>query len=106
MIKSKDEIIAEVNRLIGEEASDDVLAILENVTDTMEDYERRIAESGDWKAKFDENDRAWRDRYRERFVSPGTTDVESIDVEAEGVEIEEYDSAPETFEDLFEEVSE
>ena len=106
MIKSKEEIIAEVNRLIGEEASDDVLAILENVTDTIDDYERRIAESGDWQTRYTENDKAWRERSRERFVSPGTTDVESIDVEAEGVEVEEYDSEPETFEDLFEEVSE
>lgn len=101
MIKSKDEILTSVNSLVGEEASDDVLAILEDITDTMDDYERRISESGDWEAKYNANDQAWREKYKARFLSPGASENESIDIEAEGVKIE-TDDAPETFEDLFE----
>ena len=101
MIKSKDEILASVNQLVGEDASDDVLAILEDITDTVDDYERRISESGDWEAKYNENDQAWREKYKARFLSAGASENASIDIEAEGVEIE-TDDVPETFEDLFE----
>lgn len=101
MIRTKDEILASVNQLVGEDASDDVLAILEDITDTVDDYERRISESGDWEARYNENDQAWREKYKARFLNSAGTEIESVDIEAEGVDIE-TDETPETFEDLFE----
>lgn len=101
MIRSKDDLLAAVNGIIGESTSDEALGILEDITDTVDDYERRIAESGDWEARYNENDQAWRERYKERFLNAAASESESVDIEAEGVEIE-TDDAPETFEDLFE----
>lgn len=77
---------------------DNVIGLLEDVTDTVDDYERRIAESGDWERKYNDLDSEWRTRYRGRFlegmISPGGGDSE-IDTEEEPIK---------TFEELFEEV--
>lgn len=89
-IKSKAEILELVKARIGDDTSDEALAIIEDVTDTLDDYETRIADSGDWKARYEQNDADWRKKYKERFFSP----TEEID---EPEEVEEK----RTFEDLF-----
>lgn len=92
-IKSKAEILELVKARIGDDTSDEALAIIEDVTDTLDDYETRIADSGDWKARYEQNDTDWRKKYKERFFAP-TAEPEEID---EPEEVEEK----RTFEDLF-----
>lgn len=92
-IKSKAEILELVKARIGDDTSDEALAIIEDVTDTLDDYETRIADSGDWKARYEQNDADWRKKYKERFFAP-TDEPEEID---EPDEVEEK----RTFEDLF-----
>lgn len=92
-IKSKAEILELVKARIGDDTSDEALAIIEDVTDTLDDYETRIADSGDWKARYEQNDAEWRNKYKERFFSP-SEEPEEID---EPEEVEEK----RTFEDLF-----
>ena len=92
-IKSKAEILELVKARIGDDTSDEALAIIEDVTDTLDDYETRIADSGDWKARYEQNDAEWRKKYKERFFAP-TEEPEEID-EPEDVEEKR------TFEDLF-----
>lgn len=92
-IKSKAEILELVKARIGDDTSDEALAIIEDVTDTLDDYETRIADSGDWKARYEQNDADWRKKYKERFFAP-TEEPEEID---EPEEVEEK----RTFEDLF-----
>lgn len=92
-IKSKAEILELVKARIGDDTSDEALAIIEDVTDTLDDYETRIADSGDWKARYEQNDADWRKKYKERFFAP-TDEPEEID---EPEEVEEK----RTFEDLF-----
>lgn len=92
-IKSKAEILELVKARIGDDTSDEALAIIEDVTDTLDDYETRIADSGDWKARYEQNDADWRKKYKERFFAP-TEEPEEID---EPDEVEEK----RTFEDLF-----
>ena len=92
-IKSKAEILELVKARIGDDTSDEALAIIEDVTDTLDDYETRIADSGDWKARYEQNDADWRKKYKERFFAP-TEEPEEIDEPEEAEE-------KRTFEDLF-----
>lgn len=92
-IKTKAELLELVKARIGDDTSDEALAIIEDLTDTLDDYETRIADSGDWKARYEQNDADWRKKYKERFFAP-TEEPEEID---EPEEVEEK----RTFEDLF-----
>lgn len=99
MIRTKDELISAVSEFIGENDADEALAILEDVTDTLTDFEERAADDGeDWKKKYEENDKAWREKYRSRFVKGSSK--EEIEEDDEDDEVEEV----KTYEDLFEEV--
>lgn len=65
MIVKKEEIIKRVSDILGDRNDDDAIAFVEDLSDTLEDYETRMGE--DWKAKYEENDKAWRDKYKARF---------------------------------------
>lgn len=99
MIKSKEDLLNSISGILGESVDDAALGILEDITDTVDDYERRLAESGDWEKRYNENDQAWRERYKERFLNASDSGTEVFE-EAEGVDIKE-DPVPETFEELF-----
>ena len=92
-IKTKAELLELVKARIGDDTSDEALAVIEDVTDTLDDYETRIADSGDWKARYEQNDADWRKKYKERFFAP-TEEPEEIDEPEEAEE-------KRTFEDLF-----
>ena len=66
-ILSKDELFTKIKGLIGDDSSDETLAILEDFQDTVNDYEDRAKE--DWRAKYEQNDAEWRAKYKERFFS-------------------------------------
>lgn len=103
MIKTKDEIIASITSRIGDDTSDEAISLIEDVSDTLNDYDRRAADQTDWEARYNENDEMWRKRYMERF-NQGTAFDETVNAETgAGVfdESREQD-APKTFEDLFE----
>lgn len=94
MKKSKAEIIADLKAFIGENNSDDAIALVENVSDSIEDN----TEQEDWKKRYEENDKAWRQRYIDRFNNEEKEDdKEVIDVDNSN------DDKPLTYENLFEE---
>ena len=66
-VKTRDEIIEAIRTRIGEDTSDEAISLLEDVTDTFTDYETRVADKTDWKAKYDEMDASWRKKYMDRF---------------------------------------
>ena len=70
MIRTKEEIMESIKAKIGDSTEDADLALLEDITDTFSDYDKRIAESGDWKTKYEENDKSWRQKYKDRFSNP------------------------------------
>lgn len=95
-IKSKEELLKSLNTLIGDNSTDENLAILEDVTDTLKDYETKTADQTDWKTKYEQNDADWRKKYRDRFMS-------GEEIKDEQKEDVEEDSKPRTFDSLFEE---
>ena len=99
MIKSKEELIEEIRAVVGDDTSDNVIALIENVSDTMTELETSDGE--EWKQKFEENDKMWREKYISRFTE-GTAEptTEPTEPTADDEEKEK------TFEDLFEEEKE
>lgn len=97
MIKTKDEILNAIKERFGEDTSDETLSLIEDVSDTLDDYETRTNDSTDWKTKYEENDKTWRERYRDRFFS-GETDDNDIE---EPDDIDDDTPDKRTFEDLF-----
>lgn len=69
-VLTKEQFLEKVSNLITGTNDEDIQNI-EDFTDTYNDLETRINNSGDdWKRKYDENDKAWRERYKQRFFTP------------------------------------
>lgn len=94
MIKTKDEILESLRARVGEDADDETLSFIEDITDTMSDMESRASDSTNWKTKYEENDKEWRKKYRDRFFEgDGGIEPETFD--------EPEEKKPMRFEDLF-----
>lgn len=98
MVRTKEEIIDLVKQRIGENASDDDISFLEDVTDTVESFTStdKAEEATEWERKYRENDAQWRERYIARFN--GKEDVSEPETEVIYDEEKKYN-----FDDLFKE---
>lgn len=96
-VKTREEIIAQISARIGDDTSDEAIALIEDVTDTLSDYETRVNGDGtDWKSEYEKNDKEWREKYISRFKSGSdNNDNDNNDNEEE--------EKPLTYEALFEE---
>lgn len=94
MVKTKEEILEQIKTRLGEDTSDEALSFIEDITDTLTDYETKTNDTTDWKQKYEDNDKQWRERYKERFFSGENPEEEE---EEEQAEIE----PPLSFDDLF-----
>lgn len=66
-VLSHDDFMSAVKGLAGDSADDNTLAMIENFTDTYNDLETRANDTTDWKAKYEQNDNEWREKYKARF---------------------------------------
>lgn len=74
-VRSRDEITSQLSAIIGDSASDDAIALLEDVADTISDLEGRANPGGtDWKAEAERIDKEWREKYVKRFKSGNPDD--------------------------------
>lgn len=92
-VQNKETLLEKLRDKIGEDTSDEAIALIEDVSDTIDDMCSRLTESGDWKTKYEQNDAEWRKRYKDRFCSCES----NPDPEPEP----EPDDKPKTFSDLF-----
>ena len=90
-VKTVDEIMAKVRERIGEDDSDEAIEFIEDISDTLESF----SNAEDWKTKYEENDKKWREKYRDRFFTSKEEVEEDIIEEPEEKEKKK-------FEDLFE----
>lgn len=99
-IVSKEELLDTINRIAGDDTSDDLLKLMEDVSDTYDSFSNAVNE--DWKAKYDENDKMWREKYKSRFMESVVKD-KVIDGDNPDNYDEDVDSSDvkETFDDLF-----
>lgn len=95
-IVEKEVLMQKLKTTLGDD--DNSISLLEDISDTINDYSTRLNESGDWKAKYDENDKQWRERYRERFFEGDSSTLPVSERENKP----EPESKPKTrFEELF-----
>jgi hypothetical protein len=87
---SKDELIEKVKQYVGDRTDDETIEIIEDITDSVES-----SSADEWKRKYEENDKMWRDKYVSRFFDKNEEDLETP---TEHEEEKEYNS----YEDLFE----
>lgn len=93
-VLDRENFLTRLRGLLGERNDDEVIEFYGDVSDTYDDFDRRVSESGDWEQRYRDNDKMWRDKYIARF-SGKQEDPEDPDPE-EGIKKMEY-------EDLFEE---
>lgn len=100
-VRTKEELLNIIKDRIGEDTSDEAIAFVEDVSDTLNDYEQKATntDSENWKTKYEENDKKWRERYRERFFSKAEENEDDLDDNDEDVKTLTYD-------ELFEEKEE
>lgn len=88
---SKDELIEKVKKYVGDRTDDETIEIIEDITDSIDS-----SDADEWKKKYEENDKKWRDRYVSRFFDKKEEDLEIL------AEHEEEEKEYNSYEDLFE----
>ena len=88
---TKDEHIEKVKKYVGDRTDDETIEIIEDISDSID------SSDDEWKQKFKENDKMWRDKYISRFLEKKEDELDTPTEHEE--EEKEYNS----FEDLFEE---
>ena len=89
---SKDELIEKVRKYVGDRKDDETIEIIEDISDSIDS-----SEADEWKKKYEEKDKMWREKYISRFVEKKEDEPDTPTEHEE--EEKEYNS----FEDLFEE---
>ena len=67
MVKTKDEIMEEIRAYIGDRSDDQTISLIENISDTIDDY----AAHGDYDEKLMAVEAEWRRKYIDRFMNGG-----------------------------------
>lgn len=108
MVRTSEELMGSIRDYIGENHDDAAINLLEDMTDTLGDYDRRIQESGDWESKYRENDEQWRKRYSDRFYGKTVEDDVQIKEKVTTKDISDTETVKlaQTVSDLFTEKGE
>lgn len=89
---TKDELVEKVKKYIGDRTDDETIEIIEDISDSVGASD----EENEWKQKYEENDKMWRDKYISRFFEKKEDDLETP------TEHEEEEKEYSSYEDLFE----
>lgn len=98
-VLQREQYFESVRKIIGDRSDPEAVTFLEDMTDTFDALEKGKKGDGvDYEKLYKENDKAWAERYRQRFLrgdggaGPDTTSRNSRDG---------YDPAAVDFSDLF-----
>lgn len=96
-VLNRDDFMARINERVGDDTSDEALAFIEDMTDTFDNLSSNT-DKEEWEKKYNELDTMWREKYKARFMDPGTDPQHVIDEQIDDVK---DDGTETTFEDLF-----
>lgn len=107
-VLSKEDFLKAIQTRVGEDSSDDAMKFIEDMTDTFDSLTTASAGDGeDWKAKYDELDKTWREKYKARFFEGANTQSSNVTTSDEAKEEQETDVKEDgeniSFDELFEE---
>lgn len=97
-VKTMEELMESVRTRLGDDQSDEALALLEDISDTYSDMQSRTSGGEDWKKKYEENDAEWRQKYRDRFFNKSNNNDDDDGDDGGG-----NSNKPLTFDELFKE---
>lgn len=107
-VRTKEEILQMIRERIGESTDDDTIHFVEDVSDTLDDYDSRTGTAAEWEQRYRDNDAEWRKRYTDRFFSAppaGDKNINPYQDTAASPDPDPEDpsdhEAPKTYEDLF-----
>lgn len=92
-VLSREDLMKRLNEALGEDAD---VSIMEDVADTYDSVADH-SDADEWERKYNENEAAWRKRYRDRFES-GTPDPAGTNAEDDP---QEEEIKVKTFDELF-----
>lgn len=80
-VKSKEELLASIRTVLGDNTDDTSLSVIEDISDTYDDMTNKARGDGkDWKAEAARIDKEWRQKYHDRFFNPhDDEDVDPLD---------------------------
>lgn len=90
-VKTIEELMGAVRARVGEDTSDEAIAFVEDVSDTL----ISLSNAEEWKKKYEDNDAEWRKRYQDRFFNPDKGNEPEPDPDPEPKKL--------TFDELFKE---
>lgn len=96
-IRTQEELLNSIKGLLKDDASDESIGLLEDVTDTFESMSKNKDEET-YKTKYEEKVQEvedWRKKYRDRFFNTGSKDEKTFEPESEPEPVKKK------FEDLF-----
>lgn len=89
---TKDDLIEKVRKYVGDRTDDETIEIIEAISDSIDS-----SDADEWRQKYEENDKMWRDKYISRFLEKKEDELDTP------TEHEEEEKVYSSFEDLFEE---
>lgn len=92
---SKSELIEKIKKYVGDRTDDETIEIIEDISDSIDS-----SDADEWKQKYEENDKMWRDKYIARFWDK--KEEEKITPTEHEEEEEEKEKEYNNYEDLFE----
>lgn len=95
-VLTRDEFFDRVQTIVGTDTTDESLAFIEDMTDTYNSLDERANGDGtDWEQRYHDLDESWKEKYKKRFFSGGSSRV----IE-DAKEVEKEKEV--TYDDLFE----
>lgn len=102
MVKKTEEILEFLKNKFADDTSDETLSLIEDVSDTLKEKDTLASSSEEWKKKYEDNDKQWREKYKSRFFNPPETGA-SDPSDVGGTDDDETDEPPKQlqYDDLF-----
>lgn len=101
-VLSKEDFLNLIKERTKDSTDDETLKFIEDVTDTINSLSD--SDGVDWKAKCEETDKMWRQKYKDRFFSAGGSaenEHKQKDEEEEEEEEKDNEIVAENFNELF-----
>lgn len=100
-VLTRDNYLSRIKGRLGAELNDEDISLLEDMTDTYDDLSSKVSDNTDWKQKYEELDKSWRQKYVDRFNGKVESDEDMQDYSKGSEEKQIEYEAPKSYADLF-----
>lgn len=101
MVKKTEEILELIKNKFADDTSDETLSFIEDVSDTLKEKDSLAGASEEWKKKYEDNDKQWREKYKSRFFSSSDKGASDPSDDIDDLENPDEPPKPLEYDDLF-----